>query len=80
MRPLDLNVVAPSLQVKLLREFSLILAGNTLLVLIAWKIYGPRISAKFSSSPSRGSRQVIEDLRLSMSELQLPNEHDYKLK
>lgn len=65
-------------QLKLLREFSLILLGNTILVLIAWKVYGPRISAKFDFS--RGSRRAIEELRVSMSELQLPKEHDFKFK
>ena len=34
-------------QYRLLREFSLILAGNIFLVLVAWKVYGPRISARF---------------------------------
>lgn len=66
-------------QLKLLREFSLILLGNSFLVLLAWKIYGPRISAKFGLT-SRGSRRAIEELRLSMSELQLPKEHDFKFK
>lgn len=66
-------------QLKLLREFSLILAGNIFLVLLAWKVYGPRISGRFSR-PVGGSRKVIEELRVSMSELQLPKEHDYKFK
>ena len=65
-------------QLKLLREFSLILLGNLILVFIAWKIYGPRISAKFGDP--RGSRRNIEELRLSVSELQLPTEHDFKFK
>lgn len=66
-------------QAKLLREFSLILLGNSLLVLLAWKIYGPRISAKFGFQRG-GSRRAIEELRLSMSEFQLPKEHDFKFK
>ena len=66
-------------QFRLLREFSLILLGNLVLVIIAWSIYGPRIAAKFGVS-HRGSRKTIEELRLSMSELQLPKEHDYKYK
>lgn len=66
-------------QLKLLKEFSLILLGNVILVLIAWQIYGGRISSKFAVK--RGSsRRAIEELRLSMSELQLPKEHDFKFK
>ena len=63
---------------RLCREFCLILAGNTVLVLIAWKIYGPRISAKFG--PSKGSRKTVEELKLSISEFHLPKEHDFKFK
>ncbi len=33
-------------QAKLLREFSLILLGNVALVLVAWKVYGPRIAER----------------------------------
>ena len=35
------------LKVKLLREFSVIFLGNSLLVLLAWKVYGERIRNKF---------------------------------
>ena len=62
----------------MLREFSLILAGNALLVLAAWKVYGPRISAKFTRAGA--SRRVIEELRSSMSELKLPKEQDFRYK
>jgi len=65
-------------QLRLLRELSFILLGNFILVLIAWKIYGARIAAKFGVA--RGSRHRIEELRTSMSELQLPKEHDFKFK
>ena len=65
-------------QLRLIREFSLIFAGNLILVLLAWRVYGKRISDRFLSS--KGGRQVIEELRTSMSELQLPNEHDFKYK
>jgi len=65
-------------QLRLLRELSFILLGNLILVLIAWKIYGSRIAAKFGVT--RGSRLRIEELRMSMSELQLPKEHDFKFK
>ena len=65
-------------QLKLVREFSLILLGNLIFVFLAWKIYGPRISAKFMRSGA--SRRVIEELRTSMSELKLPKEHDFKFK
>ena len=37
------------LKVKLLREFSVIFFGNSLLVLLAWKVYGERIRNKFMS-------------------------------
>lgn len=68
-------------QYRLLREFSLIFAGNIILVLGAWKIYGPRISARFlARSTSGGSHKRIEELRTSMSELQLPKELDFKYK
>lgn len=65
-------------QLRLLRELSLILLGNFILVLIAWRIYGTRIANKFGVA--RGSRLRIEELRTSMSELQLPKEHDFKFK
>jgi hypothetical protein len=64
-------------QVKLLREFSLILLGNSLLVLLAWKIYGNRIKNKFMNSQTRKS---VEELRTSFSELKLPQEMDFKFK
>ena len=68
-------------QYRLLREFSLILAGNIILVFAAWKVYGPRISARFlARSTSGGSHKRIEELRTSMSELQLPKELDFKYK
>ena len=68
-------------QYRLLREFSLILAGNIMLVLVAWKVYGPRISSRFlARSTSGGSHKRIEELRTSMSELQLPKELDFKYK
>ena len=34
-------------KVKLLREFFVIFLGNSLLVLVAWRIYGARIRNKF---------------------------------
>ena len=68
-------------QYRLLREFTLILAGNIFLVLVAWKVYGPRISNRFlARSTSGGSHKRIAELRTSMSELQLPNELDFKFK
>ena len=68
-------------QYGLLREFSLILTGNIILLLAAWKVYGPRISARFlARSTSGGSHKRIEELRTSMSELQLPKELDFKYK
>ena len=59
-------------------QLFLILLGNFVLVLIAWRIYGARIANKFGVT--RGSRLRIEELRTSMSELQLPKEHDFKFK
>ena len=68
-------------QVKLLREFSVIFLGNTLLVLVALKIYGARIRAKFMTGGRQGSsRRNIEELRTSLSELKLPQEMDFKFK
>merc|ERR1712142_432633 len=57
-------------QHKLIREFSLILVGNLALLCIAWRIYGRRISSRFLESPGDGDgRRVIQELRVSMSEL-----------
>ena len=39
--------LSPVTKVKLLREFFVIFLGNSLLVLVAWKIYGARIRTKF---------------------------------
>ena len=39
--------LSPMTKVKLLREFFVIFLGNSLLVLVAWKIYGARIRTKF---------------------------------
>lgn len=61
-------------QVKLLREFFVIFLGNSLLVLLAWRIYGARIRAR------SGGRKNIQELRTSVSELKLPREMDFKCK
>ena len=66
-------------QQKLLREFSFILLGNLILLLLAWRVYGGRISARFLRSRD-GGRRVIEDLRKSVSELQLPEDYNFKYK
>ena len=47
------------LKVKLLREFSVIFLGNSLLVLLAWKVYGERIRNKFMTG-----RKVSKSLKL----------------
>jgi len=68
-------------QVKLLREFGVIFLGNSLLVLLAWRVYGQRIRTKFMTSGRQGSsRKNIEELRTSLSELKLPQEMDFKFK
>jgi len=67
-------------QVKLLREFSVIFLGNSLLVLLAWKVYGERIRNKFMTGRKGSARESIEELRTSMSELKLPSEMDFKYK
>jgi len=67
-------------QVKLLREFSVIFLGNSLLVLLAWKVYGQRIRNKFMSGRQGSSKNSIEELRTSLSELKLPSEMDFKYK
>jgi len=69
-------------QLKLLREFSVIFLGNSLLVLVAWRIYGARIRAKFMTAGERkgSSRKNIQELRTSLSELKLPQEMDFKFK
>ena len=47
----------------MIREFSLILLGNCLLVGVAWKIYGPRIEKKFlrADEKSKGKEQQKKD-------------------
>lgn len=65
-------------QLKLIREFSLILLGNLVLLLLAWRIYGSRISSRFLRS--KGGRRVIEELRESVSELELPEDYSFKYK
>jgi len=67
-------------QIKLLREFSLIIIGNSVLVLFAWKVYGERIRNKFLSARQESTRKNIEELRSSLSELKLPPEMDFKYK
>jgi len=68
-------------QVKLLREFCVIFFGNSLLVLLAWKVYGSRIRTKFMTGGRQGSsKKNIEELRTSLSELKLPQEMDFKFK
>jgi len=69
-------------QVKLLREFFVIFLGNSLLVLVAWGIYGARIRNKFMTAGRRrgSTRRTIEELRTSRSELKLPQEMDFKFK
>jgi len=67
-------------QVKLLREFSVIFLGNSLLVLLAWRVYGQRIRNKFMSGRQGSTKKSIEELRTSLSELKLPSEMDFKYK
>jgi len=57
-------------QFKLLREFSLIFAGNTILVLIAWKVYGDRIKKKFL----KPTKTFKDEVRNSYLDLKLPQE------
>ena len=52
----------------------MIFLGNSLLVLLAWRIYGARIRAR------SGGRKNIQELRTSVSELKLPREMDFKCK
>ncbi len=68
-------------QRRLLQEFSLILAGNAVLVFLAWRLYGPRISERFLAKRAPGAdRAEIETLRTGMSELKLPREQDFRVK
>jgi len=70
-----------SFQVKLLREFSVIFLGNSLLVLLAWRVYGRRIRQKFMEGGPRGQgQQSLQELRTSLSQLKLPQEMDFKFK
>jgi len=61
-------------QQKLVGEFSVIIIGNCLLVILAWRWYGGRIRTHFMLS-DEGQR--LED-RVSCSSLQLPREKDFK--
>ncbi len=67
------------LQLRTSKELLFILAGNVFGVFCAWYKYGDRISRRFFVT-SVTSRKNIEELRTSMSELQLPKEHDFKYK
>ena len=68
-------------QLRLLQEFTLILLGNALLVLVAWKLYGPRISGKFLRERAPGAdRKEVENLRTGIDELKLPREQDFRVK
>jgi len=88
-------------QHKVIREFSLILIGDLVLLWLAWRVYGQRISARFFASHQQRPKQPqpqeqlvggglsaadgggggdIDDLKVSMSELQLPNDYDFKYK
>ena len=49
-------------------------------VYFAWWKYGDRISRRFYVTSAGAGRRNIEELRTSMSELQLPKEHDFKYK
>jgi hypothetical protein len=70
------------LQIKLLREFFVIFLGNSVLVLVAGRIYGTRLGTKFLTGGERrgSSRRNIEELRTSRSELKLPQQMDFKFK
>lgn len=61
-------------QLKLVGEFSVIIVGNCLLVLLAWRWYGGRIRTHFMLCDER---QRLED-RVSCSSLKLPREKDFK--
>jgi len=65
-------------QIKLVWEFFLIILGNSLLVLLAWWWYGERIRTHFMLGERR--LRNIEELRVSYSELKLPQEMDFKFK
>jgi len=65
-------------QIKLVWEFFLIILGNSFLVLIAWWWYGDRIRTHFMLGDRR--LRNIEELRVSYSELKLPQEMDFKFK
>ena len=54
--------------------------GNVIGVYFAWWKYGDRISRRFYVTSAGAGRRNIEELRTSMSELQLPKEHDFKYK
>ena len=57
---------------KLLREFFVIFLGNSLLVLVAWGIYGARIrnkfmtGAAFTASPQSCDDETCRDLRIPL--------------
>ena len=59
---------------KLIRDFCVILIGNCILICIAWKIYGSRITRTF------GNPNNVEKLRTSHLEFQLPAEHQFSFK
>ena len=55
--------LSPRTKVKLLREFFVIFLGNSLLVLVAWKIYGARIRTKFMTVSGIFSVKLALEIR-----------------
>ena len=78
--PLWASLHLSPLQLRTSKELLFILLGNIIGVLFAWWKYGDRISKRFFVTGSGSSRRNIEELRVSMSELKLPREHDFKYK
>jgi len=61
-------------QIKLIGEFTVIIIGNSLLVILAWRWYGDRIRTHFMLV----DEQRRQENRISCSSLKLPKEKDFK--
>jgi len=51
------------------------------LVALAWRFYGPRITERFLARKDKfDARLAVEEVQCGISELKLPREQDFRLK
>ncbi|RZF40627.1 hypothetical protein LSTR_LSTR007510 [Laodelphax striatellus] len=59
-------------QLKLLKGFLAVLFATIIAIFFLWRVHGPRIHSRFMKP---ATTKVIEELRKSVAQLKLPNEH-----